>query len=167
MNAARPARRTARRRSRRMNAAKVGVGSILLDVAAIAGGAIVAEMVKPQVLKLVKDDKITNALMLGAGVAGAVFVPNRVVKMASVGVSVNGGLSLAAPMLRGAGVNVPTLNGARRLSPDEHRAIVAKLKEASKKYRMNGDVPVLNGAMGGDVPVLNGTPTYDGASMVW
>lgn len=164
MNAARPARRkSTRRRARRMNAAP-GVGSVLLDVGSIMAGAIVAEMVKPQLSKVVKDPKVRDLLVLGGGVAGAIFIPNRMAKMAAVGMGVNGGLSVAAPMLRGAGVNVPTLNGSRRLSPDEHRAIVAKLREASKGYRVNSSdlVPTLNGQ---DVPVLNGRD-YNGG-MVW
>lgn len=160
MNAA---RRTTRRRSRRMHGASGGVMGAASTLLLAGAGAIGAELLRPHMLKLVKKQGAVDGIYAGLGLLGSWKLKGAPQALAA-GVGVSGLLGLGSAALKGSGLKLATLNGARRLDPAEHRAIVQRLKEAGKAYRgMNGGTPpVLNG---GTPPVLNGM-SFDGGTVV-
>lgn len=139
MNSARRYSTTRRRRSRRMNAARGNVGGALTTAGLMVVGYVGAEFAKNAAAQVVKNPMIRDAIVTGAGLIVAVKMP----KLAPVGygLALNGGVGLVRAGANKLGVSMPVLNGARHTTPEQRRAIHAKVVEAAKRHRMNGGQP--------------------------
>lgn len=139
MNSARRYSTTRRRRSRRMNAARTQVGAALTNTGMLVLGYVGAEFAKNAAAQVVKDPIVRDAIATGVGLAVAVKMP----KLAPVGYgfALSGGVGLVRAGANKLGLSMPVLNGARMTTPEQRRAIHAKVMDAARRHRMNGTTP--------------------------
>jgi len=131
-------RKTASRR-RRMNGT---TGSELTKVVKIAVGAVAGGIVIGMTEGLVK-----NYYVRAGGTAALGLLLGKVMPAAKdigTGMAVAGVAGAGMKAMQGAGIMPGTLNGRKRLSPEQLRQLTAKLKEAGA---LNGEMRTLNEGM--------------------
>lgn len=141
--------RRTRARRRRMNAAQGGVQMSIFDIAGVAVGALIGQVVDGAVAKAMggpsKAESLTTvaarrggALILGA--LAAAYAPQQF-RSVAVGFGASGAVGLGQLALDKAGINViPTLNGAT-VGKDEYKRIADAVRRAGEQRRLQGSQP--------------------------